>query len=192
MDGASLVVVTVPAPGCPPSYQHRHSGHYGGASDSLTPAMQVLGWMLGRPHPDDRLVPRVWACFGCGNQYLLPARCCGRESVERPLLFYWTALTPYHPAQVQFSLVIPTHNRLRLTQRAVSILARIPSEQRREIELIFVDGYSTDGTLEYIRALARTHLVKFDSHAPQGAVHLFPGLQPGRMRAWPVSAAAQQ
>jgi GT2 family glycosyltransferase len=141
--------------------QGRASGHYGVAWDSWTPASQLTGRILNAPHRYDRLVPPAWSCRVCGNLYLLPARCCGREAVEQPLLFYWTILSPYHPAHTEFSLVMLTRNGLPLTQRAVgSILARIPVEQRRDVELIFVDGYSTDGTVEYIRELAKTHPVK--------------------------------
>jgi glycosyltransferase involved in cell wall biosynthesis len=138
-----------------------HVPHYGLKWESLTPAAQLMGRILHEPHPNEQLVPPVWSCRVCGNQYLLPAMCCGRQTLERPLLFYWTILSPYHPLNPEFSLVILTRNRVNLTQRAVSsILARIPVDFRRDVELIFVDDYSTDGTLEYIRGLAKTHPVK--------------------------------
>lgn len=146
----------------PLGIQHIHqSRHYGQRYDSAGPASQLMGWILKCPHPNHRLAPAGWHCRECGNQYLLPTRCCGRPAVPRPLLFYWTAHSPYHPAQTEFSLVILTHNGLRLTQRAVrSFLERLPADRRREVELIFVDSYSTDGTLDYIRSLAAEYPVK--------------------------------
>ena len=44
----------------------------------------------------------------------VPFRCCGRKTEERPLLFYWTTLSPYHPARVEFSLVMLTRNGARI------------------------------------------------------------------------------
>src|SRR5205814_2158603 len=59
------------------------------------------------------------------------------------------------------SLVMLTRNRRELTQRAVrSLIARIPPARRSQIERIFVDGCSTDGTHDDVRELARTHPVK--------------------------------
>jgi glycosyltransferase involved in cell wall biosynthesis len=141
--------------------QHDHGRNNFSRFEHQIPARQVMGRWFRRPHPDDALAPRGWACRGCGNQYLLPVRCCGREAADAPLLFYWIALSPHCRRRVEFSLVILTRNRLELTRRAVgSLLARIAPTERPKVELIFVDGGSTDGTIEYVRELAATHPVK--------------------------------
>src|SRR5262249_28448403 len=94
--------------------QHPHTGHTYTASDSSVPGHQLAYWMIGRPYHADRLAPPVWACRECGNQYLLPATCCGREAIQRPQLFYLPALSPHRRARVEFSLVMLTHNGLAL------------------------------------------------------------------------------
>jgi glycosyltransferase involved in cell wall biosynthesis len=145
----------------PLNVQHNHGRNSYPMLETRIPVQQVRGRWLGRPDPADALAPPVWTCRACGNQYLLPLCCCGHDAVPRPLLFYWTALSPHCSASAEFSLVMLTRNRLELTRRAVdSFLARIPPNRRPQIELIFVDGCSTDGTLDYFRELARTHPVK--------------------------------
>ncbi len=145
----------------PLNVQHNHGRNSYQQLESQVSARQVRGRWLGQPHPDDALAPQGWSCRTCGNQYLLPARCCGQDAVAGPLIFYWPALSPRCQPRAEFSLVMLTRNRLELTRRAVeSITARIPPQRRSAIELIFVDGCSTDGTHDYLRELARRHTVK--------------------------------
>jgi glycosyltransferase involved in cell wall biosynthesis len=145
----------------PLNVQHWHPGQCSGEWESQIAGYQLASRVVGSSHLYDRLAPRIWACRGCGNQYLLPTSCCDRPALPRPLLFYLTALSPCCRARVEFSVVILTRNGLPLTRRAVtSLLARTPPARRQSLELIFVDGGSTDGTLEYIRALAESGPVK--------------------------------
>jgi glycosyltransferase involved in cell wall biosynthesis len=145
----------------PLNVQHLHGGQYCQTYDSFVPGYQLADWMFGRSHPNDALAPQVWRCCGCGTQYLLPTRCCDREAIARPLLFYLTALSPHGGKNAEFSLVMLTRNRLELTRRAVnSLLAHVPPQSWHDVELIFVDGCSTDGTLDYIRELADQFRVK--------------------------------
>lgn len=125
------------------------------------PGRQAMGRLIGQPSPDDRLAPLVWACRHCGSQFLVPTRCCGRGTVQRPLYFYLAALSPHCRDRTDFSLVMLTRNQLPLTRRAVgSLLDRFLAGQRHAVELIFVDGCSTDGTLDYYRSLAEAYPVK--------------------------------
>ena len=56
---------------------------------------------------------------------------------------------------------MPTKNGLALTRRAIdSLTAHIPPAGRSAVELIVVDGGSTDGTFEYLRQVAQRHPVK--------------------------------
>jgi glycosyltransferase involved in cell wall biosynthesis len=140
-------------------YLHAQNSHL--RPQSRIPAYQVIGRLTRDPMPDDRLAPPAWACRECGNYYLVPTDCCGRKIVSFPLLFYWAALSPHCRAAVEFSLVMLTRNRRPLTRRAVtSLLERIPTVDQHRFELIFVDGTSTDGTLDDIRKLAATFPVK--------------------------------
>jgi glycosyltransferase involved in cell wall biosynthesis len=145
----------------PLNVQHFHGGQCSKRWESQTPGYQLSGRIVGSSHLYDGLAPRAWACRACGNQYLLPTRCCDRETVARPLLFYWAALSPHCRSRAEFSVVMPTRNGLPFTRRAItSLLARIPPARRHEVELIFVDGRSTDGTLEHLRRLAQNWPVK--------------------------------
>lgn len=145
----------------PLNLHHLHNRNHQREWQSRITASQAVARLFGRSGPDDALAPRVWACRTCGNQYLLPVRCCSQPTAERPLYFYLVALSPHCRPRAEFSLVMLTRNGLPLTRRAVSsILARVPAGYRQEVELIFVDGCSTDGTLDYIRELAQTYPVK--------------------------------
>jgi len=145
----------------PLNVKHLHSHNSSMKPQNYIHSSQAIGRLVGNPHPEDRLAPCGWACRECGSQYLLPTRCCGRGAEVRPLYFHWVALSPHHQGRPEFSLVIMTRNGLDLTRRAMtSLLGRVPTDRRDGIEFIFVDGCSTDGTLDYIRALADTHPVK--------------------------------
>jgi glycosyltransferase involved in cell wall biosynthesis len=139
----------------PLNVQHFHAAQCSGRWESQTPGYQLSHRMVGSTHEHDRLAPHIWACRACGNQYLLPTHCCGREAIPRPLLFYWTALSPQCRSQVEFSVVLLTRNGLSFTRRAIaSLLDRLSLAPGRTLELIVVDGGSSDGTLDYLRELA--------------------------------------
>ena len=53
----------------------------------------------------------------------------------------------------QFSVIIPTHNRLRLLNRALASVAR---QTFRDYESIVVDDGSSDGTWDYLGSLVPT------------------------------------
>jgi glycosyltransferase involved in cell wall biosynthesis len=146
---------------CPLTVQHVHGSQHHHRWDGSIPARQLGSWISGHSPAIDTLAPRAWACRECGNQYLLPTRCCERPALPRPLLFYVAALSPHYRSQTEFSVVMPTRNGLPATQRAVaSLLARLSPADRRAVEFVFVDGASTDGTLAYFRALAQSWPVK--------------------------------
>jgi GT2 family glycosyltransferase/tetratricopeptide (TPR) repeat protein/SAM-dependent methyltransferase len=68
--------------------------------------------------------------------------------------FLVTAKPADRPDYGLISIVILTHNQLHYTRRCVDSICLVTDEP---YELIFVDNGSTDGTLEYLRALAATH-----------------------------------
>jgi glycosyltransferase involved in cell wall biosynthesis len=154
--------------------QHEHSSHIGGTRDSVVPACQVIGRMQGRPHAYDHRAPNIWTCDTCGRQLLLPTTCCGRVAQPRPLLFYSVVESPSLPsAAPEFSFVFLTRNREELTRRAVeSLVARMgagspASGPAARLELIFVDGSSTDGTLAAIQGWAASLPVKLVMVPPE-------------------------
>jgi len=53
--------------------------------------------------------------------------------------------------QPKFSVIIPTHNRLQLLRRTVE---SVLNQKYRDYELIVIDDGSTDGSLNYLRAIA--------------------------------------
>jgi glycosyltransferase involved in cell wall biosynthesis len=145
----------------PLNLQHLHGHNHQHDWSSRTIAAQVFGRLHGPPDPNDSRVPRVWSCRECGTQYLLPARCCAQPAAERPLYLYLVAESPHCRPRTEFSVVMPTRNGLALTRRAIaSLTARIPAAARSAVELIVVDGGSTDGTIEYLRQVAQSHPVK--------------------------------
>jgi GT2 family glycosyltransferase/SAM-dependent methyltransferase len=68
--------------------------------------------------------------------------------------FLVTAKPADRPDYGLTSIVILTHNQLHYTRRSVDSICLVTDEP---YELIFVDNGSTDGTLEYLHALAATH-----------------------------------
>jgi GT2 family glycosyltransferase len=84
------------------------------------------------------------------------------ETVQR---VFDTAIVASHRASVQprASIVVVTHNNVVFTRMCVTtVIANTPSDA--EYELIVVDNASTDGTVDYLRALAekqpRLHVVE--------------------------------
>jgi glycosyltransferase involved in cell wall biosynthesis len=145
----------------PLNIQHLHGNNAHQRFDIHVPGHQAIHRLLGLQHPNDRIAPSGWACRACGDQYLLPTDCCGRRTRPRPLYFYWSAFSRQRLAGPEFSLIMLTRNGLELTRRAVgSFLNRLPPRWRQRVEWVFVDGCSTDGTLDYLRQLAETEPVQ--------------------------------
>lgn len=139
--------------------QYAHPNNFGQRRDSVTPSYQVLGRMRGKPNEDDRRAPRIWACGVCGRQTLLATTCCGRPATREPIFYYSIAEStarPPHPPE--FSFVFLTKNHADLTRRAVESL--LPQLEGTRSELIFIDGGSTDETLDRVRDWSRLLPVK--------------------------------
>jgi glycosyltransferase involved in cell wall biosynthesis len=145
----------------PLNLHHLHGHNHQRVWPSQITKAQAVARLFNHPDPNDALAPQVWACRECGTQYLLPGCCCNQTTTPRPLYFYLVTLSPQCQPKPEFSLVMLTKNGLPLLRRAVeSIIARIPASYRSQVELIVVDGCSTDGTIDYLRQLAQTHPVK--------------------------------
>jgi glycosyltransferase involved in cell wall biosynthesis len=150
----------------PLNIQYAHANSVGKSSDCLVPARQLMSRLQGRAHPDDHRAPKIWACADCGRQYLLPAVCCGCPTAFTPLLYYSMVESPSPPAAPpEFSFVFLTKNQAAGTQRTVDNLLAQLGDTRAE--LIFVDGSSTDGTLDAIRRWAASLQVKLVCVPPE-------------------------
>lgn len=98
----------------------------------------------------------VFRCGACGKLWLQPTRCCGRNCRRGAARYYLPASSapPRRPLSTpEFSVVMPTKNKLELTRVAVESLQA--SLGKRTAEFIFVDCCSTDGSLAYFQELSR-------------------------------------
>jgi glycosyltransferase involved in cell wall biosynthesis len=108
-----------------------------------------------------RLLPpalSAYHCDGCAGSWLQPRECCGRPVHPRTAPYYVASVSTHGEVAPEFSVIMLTKNNLALTRIAVESLRR--ARGQRAIEFVFVDGGSTDGSLNYFADLAREEAVR--------------------------------
>ena len=100
----------------------------------------------------------VFACSGCGNQYLNQIGCCDALTIEVPLVCYMAVASAPSHLPVRFSLVVFTRDDLAATRRCVTAAQKDP--ETKQAELIFVHCHPRRDFLDYLRELSRETKVK--------------------------------
>jgi glycosyltransferase involved in cell wall biosynthesis len=142
-----------------------HRDSTGMHSDSAIASHQSVGRLRGQPHHYDSIAPIIYRCARCGRQSLLPARCCGEEAQAGPIFFGSVAESPTPtPTDPEFSFIFLVKNQFQRTRVAVeSLLSRLADTRA---ELVFVDGGSTDETVEQVRRWSAVLPVKLTFATP--------------------------
>jgi glycosyltransferase involved in cell wall biosynthesis len=119
---------------------------------NLRPATPEAGLWSLQPAP-----LAVYRCWTCGLYGMRPHACCGRRTRRVPAPYYVAIGAPPERSP-EFSVILVAQNALPYTRATVESLRR--ARGGHSVEFVFVDGCSTDGTLNYIRELARREVVQ--------------------------------